>query len=108
MTYELYYWLPRQSRLFSTPFRYTAHNVEDALKVLLKCFKHDYFVAAVYGVDTTCIRDLGAVPELFRRMSHDMETMSYYGDDERALLRELLTADEDILKAYCTIWEVQS
>lgn len=49
-----------------------------------------------------------AVPELFRKMSCDMETMSYYGDDERALLRELLTADEDILKAYCTIWEVQS
>lgn len=106
MTYELYYWLPKQSRLFSTPFHYTAHNVADAVNVLAKCFKHDYNVEAVYAIGATCIRDIGSVPELFRRMSCDMETMSYYGDDERALLNELLTADDEILDAYHTTWEV--
>lgn len=54
------------------------------------------------------MRYQNTVQELFRRMSCDMETMSYYGDDDRALMHELLTADDDVLKAYCEIWEVQS
>ena len=37
---------------------------------------------------------------LFEAMRNDLETMSEYGDDEKALWQELNTADDDILEEY--------
>lgn len=44
------------------------------------------------------------IEKLFSVMSCDMDTMSQYGDDESALLEELKTADDDILKAYASVF----
>lgn len=40
------------------------------------------------------------IKRLFHAMSNDIETMSEYGDNEHALLAELLTVDDDILQEY--------
>lgn len=40
------------------------------------------------------------IDKLFYAMRADLETMSEYGDNESALYHELLTADDEILKAY--------
>lgn len=37
---------------------------------------------------------------LFYAMRSDMETMSEYGDDEHALLHEVMTVDGEILETY--------
>lgn len=44
------------------------------------------------------------IDKLFEAMRNDMETMSEYGDDETALKRELLTADESIIDAYINVF----
>ena len=49
---------------------------------------------------TTPYQTADLIDKLFYAMRSDIETMSEYGDNEHALLHELLTADEEILKAY--------
>lgn len=49
---------------------------------------------------TTPYQTANLIDKLFYAMRADIETMSEYGDNEHALLHELLTADEEILKAY--------
>jgi len=41
---------------------------------------------------------------LFKAMRSDIETMSEYGDNEEALLHEVMTVDKDILQAYCEVF----
>lgn len=40
------------------------------------------------------------IKDLFNAMRCDFDTMSYYGDNERALWDELTTATPDILQEY--------
>ena len=42
--------------------------------------------------------------KLFEIMRNDMETMSEYGDDEAALYNELMTADNDIISTYASVF----
>ena len=107
-TFEIYYWLNKQSRIFSTPFRYTTCNAEDFREVILKCKRHHYDIVGAYSISRTGINEVHTdiVEKLFDIMSRDMETMSYYGDDEGALLAELYTADDDIINTYCDVFEV--
>ena len=44
------------------------------------------------------------INDLFIAMSHDFETMSYYGDNEKDLLQELQTATPEILQEYKAIF----
>lgn len=44
---------------------------------------------------------------LFDKMRCDIGVMAEWGDDEVALLREVMTCDEDVLAAYCELWEVE-
>lgn len=53
---------------------------------------------------TTPYQTAELIDKLFYAMRADMETMSEYGDNEHALLHELLTADEEILKAYAEVF----
>ena len=108
-TYEIYYWLNRQSRIFSVPFRYTTHDVEDFRRVVLKCKKHSYNIVGAYTISDAGINEvhIDTVEKLFDIMSHDLETMSYYGDDDGALLQELYTADDEIINTYCDVFEVK-
>lgn len=43
---------------------------------------------------------------LFERMRCDMGVMAEWGDDEAALLAEVMTCDEEVLQAYLELWEV--
>lgn len=45
--------------------------------------------------------------QVYERMRCDLGVMAEWGDDEVALLNEVMTCDEDILRAYCEIWEVE-
>jgi len=49
---------------------------------------------------TTPYKNSELIEKLFHAMRADIETMSEYGDNESALYHELLTADDEILKAY--------
>lgn len=46
--------------------------------------------------------------KLFERMRCDLGVMAEWSDDEEALRNEVMNCDEDILRAYCEIWEVQN
>lgn len=106
--YDVYYWLPKQSRLASSPFRFSTHNISDMKDVLKKCNRYGYDVEALFILSPDGVKELKAntIAQLFKIMSHDMETMSYYGDDESALLAELFTADDEIINSYCDVFEV--
>lgn len=45
--------------------------------------------------------------QLYERMRSDLCVMAEWGDDESALLAEVMTCDEDVLRAYCEIWEME-
>ena len=42
--------------------------------------------------------------KLFYAMRSDIETMSEYGDNEHALLAEIMTVDADILSEYASVF----
>lgn len=44
------------------------------------------------------------IKALFEEMRNDIETMATFGDNENELLKELQTADSDILRTYCDIF----
>lgn len=44
------------------------------------------------------------IKALFEEMRNDIETMATFGDNESELLKELQTADSDILRTYCDIF----
>ena len=48
----------------------------------------------------TPIKEADIREKLFYAMRADMETMSEYGDNENALLAEVMTVDDEILQIY--------
>lgn len=44
--------------------------------------------------------------KVYERMRCDLGVMAEWGDDESALLNEVMTCDEEILKVYCDTWGV--
>ena len=41
---------------------------------------------------------------LFEIMRNDLETMAEYGDNEAALYNEIMSADDDIISAYKSVF----
>lgn len=45
--------------------------------------------------------------KVYERMRCDLSVMAEWGDDDVALLTEVMTCDEEILRTYCEIWEME-